>query len=108
MPLPTAAFWRNIAPVASIGIVLAAAVFSGLQWLDARDQAFLTTKPHVDFDTEDDSDQPIVGIAIMNAGPGPALIKSVSFYVDRKPVADADEWDALTPSCRLPNSIIRS
>ena len=26
-----------------------------------------------------------------NAGPGPAAIKAITFYVDRKPVADADE-----------------
>jgi hypothetical protein len=36
-------------------------------------------------------DEPPVGIAINNAGPGPATIKSVIFYVDRKPVQDAEE-----------------
>ena len=36
-------------------------------------------------------DEPPVGIAITNAGPGPATIKSVTFYVDRKPVQDAEE-----------------
>ena len=56
-----------------------------------RDQLFLATKPHVDFDIEDDSDEPMVGIAIKNAGPGPAVIKAITFYVDRKPVADADD-----------------
>jgi hypothetical protein len=86
-----ARFWRNLAPAAAIFISLAAAVFSGLQWLSMRDQVFLTTKPHVDFDIEDDSDEPMVGIVITNAGPGPAGIKAITFYVDRKPVADADE-----------------
>jgi hypothetical protein len=33
----------------------------------------------------------MVGIAITNAGPGPAGIKAITFYVDRKPVADADD-----------------
>jgi hypothetical protein len=37
-----AKFWRNLAPVAAICISLAAAVFSGLQWLAMRDQVFLT------------------------------------------------------------------
>src|SRR5262249_18077491 len=32
-----------------------------------------------------------VGIALRNAGPGPATIKSIVFYVDRKPVQDAFE-----------------
>jgi hypothetical protein len=82
-----ATFWRSFAPAAAIFISLAAAVFSGLQWLETREQAFLATKPHVDFDIEDDSDEPMVGIAIMNAGPGPASIKAITFYVDRKPVA---------------------
>jgi hypothetical protein len=86
-----ATFWRNLAPAAAIFISLAAAVFSGLQWLAMRDQVFLATKPHVDFDIEDDSDEPMVGIAITNAGPGPATIKAITFYVDRKPVADADD-----------------
>ena len=86
-----ATFWRNLAPTVAILISLAAAVFSGLQWLAMRDQVFVTTKPHVDFDIEDDSDEPMVGIAIRNAGPGPAGIKAITFYVDRKPVADADE-----------------
>jgi hypothetical protein len=86
-----AARWEGIASAVAIVVSLAAATFSGLQWREAREQNFLSTRPHVDFDTEDDPDEPMVGIAIMNAGPGPALIKSVSFFVDRKPVADADE-----------------
>jgi hypothetical protein len=86
-----ATFWRNLAPAAAIFISLAAAVFSGLQWLATRDQVFLATKPHVDFDIKYDSDEPMVGIAITNAGPGPAGIKAITFYVDRKPVADADD-----------------
>jgi hypothetical protein len=91
------AFWRNVTfwhssgTVLSILIALAAAGFTGMQLLEARNQLLLSTKPHVDFDTESDPDKPPVGIAINNAGPGPALINSVNFYVDRKPVQDADE-----------------
>jgi hypothetical protein len=58
---------------------------------DTREALVLSNRPHVDFDTEADADTPPVGIAITNAGPGPALIKSITFYVDRKPVADADD-----------------
>jgi hypothetical protein len=35
------------------------------------EQAFLTTKPHVDFDIEDDSDEPMVGIAIRQSRANP-------------------------------------
>jgi hypothetical protein len=41
--------------------------------------AFVTTKPHVAFDIENDSDELMVGIAITNAGLGPAAIKAVTF-----------------------------
>jgi hypothetical protein len=104
-----ATFWRNLAPAAAIFISLAVAVFSGLQWLAMRDQVFLTTKPHVDFDVEDDSDEPMVGIAITNAGPGPATIKAITFYVDRKPVADADDMGrtyAKLPAAELDSQIM--
>jgi len=40
--------------------------------------------------------------------PGPAAIKAVTFYVDRKPVAEADEWGERTPSCRRPGSNTKS
>jgi hypothetical protein len=91
------AFWRNIGfwqisgTVLSLVIALAAAGFTGLQWYETRDALLRSTKPHVDFDVEDDPDEPPVGIAISNAGPGPATIRAVIFYVDRKSVQDAEE-----------------
>jgi hypothetical protein len=84
MPTP----WLTWLPIV---ISLGAVSFTGMQWYDARNQLLLSTRPHVDLDTEYDPDEPPVGVAINNAGPGPALIKSVTFYVDRKSVHDADE-----------------
>ena len=75
----------------SLLISLAAAGFTGMQWYENREALLLSTKPHVDFNVESDPDEPQVGIAISNAGPGPATIKSVIFYVDRKSVQDAEE-----------------
>ena len=75
----------------SLLISLAAAGFTGMQWYENRGALLLSTKPHVDFDVESDPDEPQLGIAISNAGPGPATIKSVIFYVDRKSVQDAEE-----------------
>jgi hypothetical protein len=83
--------WQAIGVVGAIVISLAAALFSGLQWREAHNQLALSMKPAVDFDTADDPDDLPVGIAIANAGPGPAVMKSVTFYVDRKPTKDAEE-----------------
>ena len=90
------AFWRNVpwqgaATVLSLVIALGSAGFTGLLWHDAREQFLLSTRPHVDFETADDADEPPVGVAITNARPGPAVIRSITFYVDRKSVRDADE-----------------
>ena len=91
------AFWRNVAfwqisgTVLSLLIALAAAGFTGMLWYETREALLLSTKPHVDFSVESDPDELPVGIAIRNAGPGPATIKSVTFYVDRKSVQDAEE-----------------
>src|SRR5215467_4583340 len=85
------AVWQTGGTVLSLLISLAAAGFTGMQWYENRGALLLSTKPHVDFDVETDPDEPPVGIAISNAGPGPATIKSVIFYVDRKSVQDAEE-----------------
>jgi hypothetical protein len=89
--VPRRSFWNNAGTVASILIALTAAGFTGLQWREAHDQMLLSLKPHVDFDTEDDPGAPEVGITIFNARPGPAVVKSLAYFVDGKPVKDVDE-----------------
>ena len=79
------------------------------QRYEAREDLVLSTKPHVDFYIEDDPDEPPVGIAVKNAGPGPATMKSVTFFVDKKVVKDTDKigiTDAKLPTLNLsiPNS----
>lgn len=83
-------FWSNTGAAASILIALVAAGFTGLQWHEAHNQLQLTLKPHVDFDTEDETDFPPFGIAIINEGPGPAVVKSLAYFLDRKPMKDLD------------------
>jgi hypothetical protein len=93
----TATGWLS---VASLIVALGAAAFTGLQWHDAHNQLLLSMKPSVNFDTEDDPDAPPVGIEIRNAGPGPAVIKSLTYYVDRKSVKDwteAEDYGKLNP-----------
>jgi hypothetical protein len=48
-------------------------------------------KPSVNFTNEDDIDEGAVGISIDNAGPGPAKIKSVTYFIDKKPVGDVEK-----------------
>lgn len=80
--------WHTWLPIV---ISLGAVAFTGLQRWEAHTQLFLSVKPSVDFYTGNDPDSPPIGIAISNSGPGPATIKSVTFYVDRKSVRDAEE-----------------
>ena len=84
-------YWRTSISVLALLIALGAATFAAMQWRDAHNQILFAAKPHVDFETQSDPDEPPVGIAVINEGPGPAIIKSVTFYVDRKSVRDADE-----------------
>jgi hypothetical protein len=74
-----------------MGISLLAVIFSGLQWFDAHQQKRLLVRPLVDFVLENDPADAWVGLAIKNNGPAPAIINSITFYVNRKPVADIDE-----------------
>jgi hypothetical protein len=76
---------------ASLLISVAVAAFTWLQWREMHNDWLFKVKPHVDFDAEDDPDLPPVGLELSNGGPGPALIKSVRWYVDRKPVRDSAE-----------------
>jgi hypothetical protein len=84
----TVAGWFSLA---SLLITFALTVFTWMQWHELHNQWMFSVKPHINFDTEDDPDSPPVGISISNAGPGPAIIKSLTYYVDRKPVRDYSE-----------------
>jgi hypothetical protein len=72
-------------------ISLIALGFTGLQWRESHNQLLLSMKPSVDFETQNDADEPPVGITIQNAGPEPAIIKSVTYFVDKKPVGDLEK-----------------
>src|SRR5260221_4491212 len=95
-------FWQSIGTILALVLSLGSAGFTGMMWWETRNQLIFQTKPHVYFDVERDPDEPTVGISVRNAGPGPAIIKSVAFYVDRKPVRDADaawiDYAKLDPS----------
>jgi hypothetical protein len=58
---------------------------------DAHNQLLFSTRPSLSMTTFDDIDELPIGISIQNAGPGPARIKSVKYFVDGKPIVDLDK-----------------
>lgn len=103
-------------------VAIAAAVFSSLQWLDAHRQlqqaqeALDQTKkqialsqrqyedsirPLVMFDYEWDAEDSPMGLAIENRGTGPAILKSLTYYVDGRVVSGSEgavDFARLEPS----------
>jgi hypothetical protein len=76
--------------IAAVFAAALAAMFSGFQWYEAHEQRVLAFRPTVTFWPETVAvGQPKVGLAITNGGPGLAVIKSLSYYVDRVPVSDS-------------------
>lgn len=69
-------------------VSLVATAFTGLQWLEARHQTQLTNAASIGFDIDTDPTERRLGISIRNAGSGIAIVRSVSYYVDRKPIGD--------------------
>lgn len=81
--------------VGALMISVFALSFSGLQWYEARDQRLLAAHAAVTFLVDADATQKPLGVAIKNAGPGVAEIRSITYYVDRKKVKDLDEAFAM-------------
>src|SRR6266852_4008085 len=80
-----ARFWFPI-----IVSVLAAG-FSGAQWYETREMKLMLLTPSLGFFIQTDDTEPIVGIQVYNSGPGPTIIKEVTYYVDLKSVRDSEE-----------------
>ncbi|MHB8214871.1 MAG: hypothetical protein ACYDDS_02220 [Candidatus Sulfotelmatobacter sp.] len=81
----------SILSVIAMLISLIAVCFTGLQWREAHAQLLLSMKPSVNLPTEDDINEGAVGIALNNSGPGPAKIKSINYFIDRKLVGDVNK-----------------
>lgn len=56
----------------------------------AQLQIQVSVRPLIAFDMEDDPDHFPFGLSIENRGTGPAVIKSIHYYVNRVPFADID------------------
>jgi hypothetical protein len=80
--------WRTWLPLV---VSLVAVAFTGLQWWDTHRYSTLQVRPSVDFYTEDDDTEKMVGIAIENGGPGPAIIMWIKYFVDGKEQSSLDD-----------------
>ena len=86
---------RLSAPLVISSISLATSIvsvlFAGLIWIETRAHDRASLSPSVYFDTEDDERDSMVGLGIGNGGPSPAVIKSITYYVDHQPVKDVHD-----------------
>jgi hypothetical protein len=77
----------------SIVIATLAAIFTGGLWWETHQDVTtkpLLVRPSVYFTLQDDDGDKRIGLTVGNSGPGIAVMKSVVYYVDRKPMADGD------------------
>jgi len=70
---------------------VATVAISWMAYNDAHTASLLSVKPSVDFLTETEVEEPMVGVAVINAGPGPAVVREIAYFVDGKRVKDAFE-----------------
>lgn len=75
----------------AIIISLAAAGFTGLQWWEARQLLRLANDAFVNVEVDTDPSDYKLGFGVQNAGPGIAHIRSVTYYLDGKPVRSIDD-----------------
>jgi hypothetical protein len=87
--------------IAALVISILAAIFTGLQWREARQQRQQQFDSTLVFDVDTELPQHMAGIAIRNVGPGIARVSSVTYYMDGK--VQEDPGDALTQEKLDPN-----
>jgi hypothetical protein len=76
--------------VLSLLVAAVAALFTGLQWHEAREQRRLQAGAALSFEINTLAPKHRLGIGVHNAGPGVAHIQDVRYYVDGKVIEDAD------------------
>jgi hypothetical protein len=72
-------------------IAVVALTFPAAQWYESREQRHLAFDATIVIDVDTLLSDHRVGMAIRNIGPGVARLRSVTYYVDRKPADDPDE-----------------
>lgn len=77
--------------IASLVIALGSLSISALEWWDSHRQAIAQETPNVSFVESTNTDDPVVGLKIMNDGPGVAKLAHLKYFVDRKPLDNVTE-----------------
>jgi hypothetical protein len=86
----------NSLPLIAVVISLVALMFTALQWRESHNLLLLSMRPSVDLEIAEDTEDLPVGIDIQNSGPGPAIIKSITYYSDKKFIGDIDKLSSYT------------
>jgi len=80
--------WSVVKDWAPLTLSVIAVIVSVGQLIEQHSDAGLQMRPVVDFYTTTDTSEAKVGIQILNAGPGVALIRNITYFVDGKKVGD--------------------
>ena len=83
--------FSNALSTGAFVVSLVALLITGLQWRDNHNGLLLSMTPTASFEIAADPDDLPVGISLSNAGPGPAVVRSVTYYVDNKAVGGVDD-----------------
>lgn len=75
---------RDLISWVALVVSIAAATFTALQWIEAREARRLQFDATLIFDIDTELTQHRAGIAIRNLGPGVARIRSITYYLDGK------------------------
>jgi hypothetical protein len=59
---------------------------SGYEFYSNRQRIHALDTPLIKFEENSDTDDPLVGIRVVNVGSAIAILKKVTYYVDRKPL----------------------
>jgi hypothetical protein len=80
-----------IGTLVSLSISAAAFYDSHREAVESHRQAEAQGTANVSFLVDTDTDDPVVGLKIMNDGPGVARLKQLTYYLDRKPMDNLSE-----------------
>ena len=89
-----------VVSIIAIAIAAWAAVIAKSQLSESRYQRELAFHSTIGFEINTDLTQRRLGISIQNVGPGVAILRSITYYVDRRPVND-DEFEAALTAAHL-------
>ena len=91
MGLSAGGMRSSILTWAPIVISFIALGVSSYEFYDNHRRTIAQDTPRVEFEEDTDTDDSTIGLKIANLGSAIARLKSVTYYVDRKPIKSADD-----------------